>query len=103
MYLRRQFGRRLRSVDEKICGCCRSKVRLHPSLGIALLSASSTRNSRPDDRWIAYQSNESGEFEVYVRRFTPPGAGIPVEGWTYQVSKDGGTRPLWAKDGRELI
>jgi len=50
----------------------------------------------PDQRWIAYQSNESGRFEVYVARF--PGAGGRV-----QVSANGGDSPRWRRDGKELF
>jgi len=50
----------------------------------------------PDGHWIAYQSNESGRSEVYVRAF--PG---PSQSW--QVSLDGGTFPVWARNGRELF
>lgn len=50
----------------------------------------------PDGRWIAYTSNESGQYEVYVVRFS--GAG----GKTI-VSQGGGGGPIWARDGRELF
>ncbi|HEU5048708.1 MAG TPA: protein kinase [Gemmatimonadales bacterium] len=50
----------------------------------------------PDGRWMAYVSNESGRAEVHVRAF--PG----MEGRT-QVSLEGGTEPLWSRDGRELF
>jgi serine/threonine-protein kinase len=50
----------------------------------------------PDGRWLAYASNDSNRFEVYVRTF--PGAGAK-----YQISTDGGTEPIWAKNGRELF
>ena len=50
----------------------------------------------PDGRWIAYQSNESGRIEIYVRPF--PGAGARV-----QVSTEGGTVPVWARSGRALF
>jgi tricorn protease-like protein len=49
----------------------------------------------PDGRWIAYQSDESGQLEVYVQSF-PPGAG------KFQVSAGGGISPRWRADGREL-
>jgi Tol biopolymer transport system component len=49
----------------------------------------------PDSRWMAYQSNETDVFEVYVRPF--PGAGARV-----QVSTKGGSEPLWAHSGRTL-
>ena len=51
----------------------------------------------PDGLWIAYQSNESGQFEIYVRPFPDVDAG------RWQVSSDGGWWPLWAPDGRELF
>ena len=42
----------------------------------------------PDGRWLAYEANDSGEFEVYVRPFPD------VNGGHWQVSTGGGTRPL---------
>jgi dipeptidyl aminopeptidase/acylaminoacyl peptidase len=50
----------------------------------------------PDSRWIAYASNESGAYEVYVRRF-PGAAG------KWQVSTRGGAQPRWRRDGKELF
>jgi Tol biopolymer transport system component len=52
----------------------------------------------PDGRWIAYQTNASGRFEIVVKPFRDGS----VEGGTWQVSKDGGVQPRWRKDGREL-
>lgn len=49
----------------------------------------------PDGKWLAYQSNETGRFEIYVRPF--PGAGARA-----QVSDNGGTEPLWDASGRAL-
>ncbi len=51
----------------------------------------------PDGRWLAYQSDESGEAEIYVRPFPDISSGK----WT--VSLGGGSRPLWAHSGRELF
>lgn len=48
----------------------------------------------PDSRWIAYHSNESGHFEVYVTHFPT--------GERSQVSSGGGVQPVWRQDGREL-
>ena len=45
--------------------------------------------------WLAYQSSESGQSQVYLTRFPHPGA-------KYQVSRDGGTQPVWSKDGKTL-
>ena len=50
----------------------------------------------PNGRWLAYISNESGRFEVYVRLF-PPAAG------KWQVSTGGGEQPRWRRDGKELF
>jgi Tol biopolymer transport system component len=52
----------------------------------------------PDGRWVAYQTNASGRFEIVVKPFRDGS----VEGGTWQVSKDGGVQPRWRKDGREL-
>jgi len=49
----------------------------------------------PDGRWIAYQSNETGRFEIYVRPFPGPGGAIPI-------STGGGTYTRWSRDGSEL-
>jgi hypothetical protein len=50
----------------------------------------------PDGRWIAYESNETGRSEVYLRPFPGPGG-------KWQVSTEGGARPEWSRDGRELF
>lgn len=50
----------------------------------------------PDGRWLAYVSNESGRDEVYVQAFPGPGG-------KWQISSDGGSEPVWSRDGRELF
>jgi hypothetical protein len=50
----------------------------------------------PDGRWIAYQSDESGRSEIYVRQFPGPGGRL-------QVSTSGGSEPWWSADGREIF
>jgi Tol biopolymer transport system component len=50
----------------------------------------------PDGRWMAYISDESGKFEVYVRAF-PSGEG------KRQISTQGGLEPAWSRNGRELF
>ena len=52
----------------------------------------------PDGQWIAYESNASGQYEIYVRPF--PNVD---DGGQWPISRGGGTRPLWAPDGRELF
>jgi eukaryotic-like serine/threonine-protein kinase len=63
----------------------------------------------PDGRWIAYSSDDSGRYEIYVRPFEVSSAtrasdakGTPVTG-KWPVSKDGGTAPRWRRDGKELF
>jgi Tol biopolymer transport system component len=51
----------------------------------------------PDGRYVAYQSDESGKGEIYVRTFPDVNKG------KWQVSSDGGNSPLWSPDGRELF
>jgi tRNA A-37 threonylcarbamoyl transferase component Bud32 len=51
----------------------------------------------PDGRWLAYESDGSGRFEIYVRPFPDVSAGQWV------ISTAGGTRPLWAPNGHELF
>ena len=50
----------------------------------------------PDGRWIAYQSNESGRFEVFVRPFPGPGG-------KWQISADGGVFPAWSRTRHEIV
>jgi Tol biopolymer transport system component len=54
----------------------------------------------PDGRWVAYNSNESGEIEVYVIPF----AGVSsATGGKRQISNHGGSRPRWRADGKEIF
>jgi Tol biopolymer transport system component len=50
----------------------------------------------PDGRWMAYDSNESGSYQVYVRAF-------PDKGGKWQISNSGGMYPLWSRNGHELF
>jgi Tol biopolymer transport system component len=58
----------------------------------------------PDGHFIAYRSDESGRYEIYVRKFTPDasGAGFSTNG-KWQVSNGGATRHRWSADGKELF
>ena len=51
----------------------------------------------PDGRWLAYDADESGRFEIYVRPFPD----VKSERW--QVSNAGGIGPLWSRNGQELF
>jgi Tol biopolymer transport system component len=53
-------------------------------------------STSPDGRWLAYQSNESGRYEIYVRDLREGGG-------RWQVSTAGGEEPRWSADGRELF
>ena len=50
----------------------------------------------PDGRWLAYASDESGAYQVYVRAF-------PDKGGKWQVSNSGGLDPEWSPMGRDLF
>jgi eukaryotic-like serine/threonine-protein kinase len=50
----------------------------------------------PDGHWVAYSSNQSGRWEIYVASLSGSGA-------QYQVSNDGGQQPRWRQDGKELF
>ncbi len=51
----------------------------------------------PDGRWVAYDSNSSGQAEIYVQPFPD------VDTGQWQISTTGGTQPLWGPNGRELF
>jgi serine/threonine-protein kinase len=51
----------------------------------------------PDGRWLAYEADDSGRFEIYVRPFPDVNSGRET------VSTAGGTRPIWPRNGQELI
>jgi Tol biopolymer transport system component len=50
----------------------------------------------PDGRWLAYASAESGIYEVYVQPF-------PNKGTKWMISNNGGTMPVWSRNGHELF
>ncbi len=55
-----------------------------------------TAQFSPDGRWLAYASDESGEFEIYVQPF-------PGLGQKWQISTGGGRVPRWRRDGKEIF
>ena len=50
----------------------------------------------PDGKWLAFESNETGRYEIYLQRFPGPGPKVPV-------SVSGGAQVRWRRDGRELF
>ncbi len=58
-------------------------------------SAQHSSNMSPDGKWMAYASNETGRYEVWIEPF-------PRTGTRHQVTRDGGSHPLWLPDGKGL-
>lgn len=58
-------------------------------------SAQHSSSVSPDGKWLAYASNETGRYEVWIEPF-------PRSGARYQVTRDGGSHPLWLPDGKSL-
>jgi len=56
----------------------------------------SAQSFSPDGRWLVYISDESGRNEIYVQPYPGPGG-------KWQISTDGGTEPVWNRNGRELF
>src|SRR3984957_1957760 len=96
------------SLDNKELLCT-----LQPAEGgsqLVLLSASGGKMTRflttkssesngqisPDGKWVAYASNESGDWEIYVTTY-------PTAAGKWQVSRGGGTEPRWRGDGKEMF
>jgi Tol biopolymer transport system component len=61
------------------------------------LPGSSQHSSRvsPDERWLAYVSDETGRFEIHVQP-------LPQTGAKFQITKEGGEHPVWSPDGLKL-
>ncbi len=92
----------IRRILERATGRRQSFWRLPSEPANGGFSSRSARLARnpsrsPDGRFIAYLSNETGGFEIFVRPFPDVSAG------KWQVSTEGGQMPLWAHNGRELF
>ena len=68
-----------------------------PTLADRIAQGAMHFNVSPDGRWIAYQSTESGQDEIYAQPFPN------VNDGKWQISRGGGVTPLWGPDGRELF
>ncbi|HXR32472.1 MAG TPA: protein kinase [Verrucomicrobiae bacterium] len=96
------------SADDQEILCTAQKERSTTSLDLVAANGSGTKpfikgeanysNAQfsPDGKWVAYASNETGDWEIYVTKY--PGA---VGKW--QVSRGGGTEPRWRGDRKELF
>jgi Tol biopolymer transport system component len=73
-----------------------SAVSIHDGKSVRIADGMNGEPS-PDGRWLAYQSQESGNNEIVVRPFPA------VDQGRWQVSTSGGTHPRWARNGRELF
>jgi Tol biopolymer transport system component len=69
---------------------------VHAPLGAGGMGEVYRARFSPDGRWLAYVSNESGRYEVYVQPYPGPGG-------KWQISTEGGTEPAWNPNGRELF
>src|SRR5262245_16575660 len=67
-----------------------------PSRALGTEASETAGTLSPDGRWLAYASDESGRYEVWVQSF-------PEGGGKRQVSNGGGGSPRWRRDGRELF
>jgi len=69
----------------------------HAEREVSALQAASETNARfsPDGKWLAYQSDESGRAEVYLRSY-------PANDDKVQISNDGGVKPIWSSDGNRI-
>jgi serine/threonine-protein kinase len=67
-----------------------------PEVFLQTLADERVPSFSPDGRWMAYSSDESGTFQIYVRAF-------PDKGGKWQISNSGGTYPMWSHNGGELF
>jgi eukaryotic-like serine/threonine-protein kinase len=74
----------------------RKPLRIIELTGPAVAAGVFRADISTDGRWIAYQSNESGQDEVVIQSFPEPGL-------KQQVSTAGGAQPCWSRDGKELF
>ena len=82
------------SMNLSTAFCARTWPKLYPFLQTRF-NESLARFS-PDGRWVVYQADESGRFEIYAAPFPGPDA-------KRQVSGGGGSYPRWRRDGKEIF
>ncbi len=82
----------------------RDGVGLHagkPEIFLQTPADERTPTFSPDGRWLAYTSNESGTYQVYVRASSDKSR--PDRGGKWQISNAGGAYPVWSSNGHELF
>ena len=90
-------GNHLLYHDAKLSGGDLAVLSLDGASVPLLATESDERSAElsPNGKWLAYESDASGQYEIYVRPYPNVDDG--------NRRRDGGTRPLWARDGRELF
>jgi serine/threonine protein kinase len=73
-----------------------SMPELQPALFLKASATLKNGQFSPDGKWVAYSSNESGRWEIYVTSF-------PEAHGKWQISNSGGDQPRWRGDGKELF
>jgi hypothetical protein len=76
-------------------GFCPSSAIRSPFPNLQTDANESWAKLSPNGQWLAYQSDETKRNEIYVTRFPQPGEKV-------QISTDGGSFPVWRRDGKEL-
>jgi len=89
----------LRSADDVCCDILAMKrgVDSVPKSVVATSFRERSPSLSPDGKWLAYASDETGRFEVFVRPFPD------AQSAKWQVSTDGGSSPHWSAQGNELF
>jgi serine/threonine-protein kinase len=89
----------LRSADEVCCDILAMRIGVDsvPKPLVATSFRERSPSLSPDGKWLAYASDETGRFEVFVRPFPD------AQSAKWQVSTDGGSSPHWSAQGNELF
>src|SRR5262249_34042956 len=77
---------------DEASGCTPGK----PTVFMSIAFSAREPSFSPDGRWLAYQANDNGRFEVYVRPY-------PARGGKWQISTDGGLHAAWSRSRHELL
>jgi len=87
----------LTTVEYKTGGSSLILVSLPDGAMTTFLEGGAKRNGQisPDGKWVAYESNETGDWDVFITTY-------PVAGGKLQVSRTGGRQPRWRGDGKEI-